>query len=89
MLMNIETGTTKVFMDIAKQIPMWIWLIVIALVTRIEFAVFYLSYGCFAQNVGMTSIKNTSDEVFFTMMQYRDHIAISFTHALFCRRMEH
>ena len=48
-LMNIETGTTKVFMDIAKQIPMWIWLIVIVLVTLIEFAVLYFSYGCFAQ----------------------------------------
>ena len=36
-------------MDIAKQIPMWIWLIVIVLVTLIEFAVLYFSYGCFAQ----------------------------------------
>ena len=49
LLMNLQTGTTKVFIDIAKQVPMWIWLIVIAFITLIEFAVFYFSYGWFAQ----------------------------------------
>ena len=49
LLMNIETGTTKVFIDIAKQVPMWIWLIAIAFITLIEFAVFYFSYGWFAR----------------------------------------
>lgn len=44
----LATGTSEAIIASLKLMPMWVWLIAIAFITLIEFAVFYFSYGWFA-----------------------------------------
>lgn len=44
----LATGTSEAIIASLQLIPMWIWLLAIAFITLIEFAVFYFSYGWFA-----------------------------------------
>ena len=44
----LATGTSQAIIASLQLIPMWIWLIAIAFIILIEFAVFYFSYGWFA-----------------------------------------